>query len=836
MLLVNCGSEDNGDCNLVAVPYVEAEYALLNETSPSADKLADGQPSQVDSTKGSARTRRKGRAQRPVKTRDSQARDELTAAANDQLKAVAPRPVIVDSIPALVTTTTTSNKAAAVPSVVDSNKAASFKVVDAEVRVTAKNPTSRVAETTSHSAGDLVENNRSKTSLGKAADVVKSAAVDNKQPVKLLTAPEKAVVNQSAASPVKIGAAPVKIANTPTPKKGLRKEEDWKEVVRPVPTKPKKMFLPANVAGLIIGRNGLHLHAIRHYTGAHLDVDKISGSKDRNITIKGSAEAIKLATDVVTALMTRSDKEVEQLLTKMKNKLASSNNPVDLAAFDPESKALPRSSRQSTAPTITAATASVISSSSVAVSSVSYSAIISKAHSTQQSQQASVANVNNSNFSIGVWDNPASGRVAGEATKTSNSSCARQLFADSSAPPPSIASLAPTYASSMNAKTKVVTSLTSAPSTDASNLRLPLNQPGTIVSSSLVSPMRPDQPPLPIKSSAIGNVDGRPNSGFSAGSFATEYSPFSGGLVTDVLAGKGDPMPDGRMNFASVAAAGVVVGGKNQSPPAPGVTMGMMHDNGDANSLEDLKAKAPGYKPRMAAADNKAQSGKMQSSNMFYSQGSPGMIPSLGAISISMPVTDDSLPMESHHGPLTPGEYYDRPMTASSTSLQQDALSSHSNSSTPASSLSPRSSSDGGKQRKDEYASPHQPMTLPKVESRLNPEAPDFTLPTSRHSQGVGAPNYPPPFASFLMGGPNFASLPDMTSMPPPPEVTIYNQQVNAISAGQRPPYGRLPNSFAQFNPPAQQRQPPIGKPLSRGVFSPIYFNIRVESHFVYNF
>jgi hypothetical protein len=835
VLLVICCSEDNGDCDLVAVPYVEAEYALLNETSPSTDKLADCQPSQVDSTKGSARTRRKGRAQRPAKTRDSQARDELTAFTNDQLKTVSPRPVIVDSIPALVTTT--SNKAAAVSSVVDSNKAASLKVVDAEVRVTAKNPTSRVVEITSHSASDLVENNRSKTSLGKAADIVKAAAVDNKQPVKLLTAPEKAVVNQSAASPVKIGAAPVKIANTPTPKKGVRKEEDWKEVVRPVPTKPKKMFLPANVAGLIIGRNGLHLHAIRHYTGAHLDVDKISGSKDRNITIKGSAEAIKLATDVVTALMSRSDKEVEQLLTKMKNKLASSNNPADLAAFDPESKALPRSSRQSAAPAITAATANVISSSSVTVSSVSYSAIISKAHSTQQSQQASVANVSNSNFSIGVWDNPASGRVAGEATKTSSSSCARQLFADSSAPPPPTAKSAPTYASSMTPKTKVVTSLTSAPSTDASNLRLPLNQPGTVVSSSLVSPMRLDQPPLPIKSSAIGNVDGRPNSGFSASSFATEYSPFSGGLVTDVLAGKGDPMPDGRMNFASVAAAGVV-GSKNQSPPAPGVTMGVMHDNGDANSLEDLKAKAPGYKPRMTAADNKAQSSrnKLPSSNMFYSQSSPGVIPSLGAISISMPVTDDSLPMELHHGPLTPGEYYDRPMTASSTSLQQDALSSHSNSSTPASSLSPRSSSDGGKQRKDEYASPHQPMTLPKVESRLNPEAPDFTLPTSRHSQGVGAPNYPPPFASFLMGGPNFASLPDMTSMPPPPEVTIYNQQVSAISGGQLPPYGRLPNSFAQFNAPAQQRQPPIGKPLSRGVFSPTYLNIRVKSHSAYNF
>lgn len=46
------------------------------------------------------------------------------------------------------------------------------------------------------------------------------------------------------------------------------------------------MTLPSNVAGRIIGRNGSHLHAIRHYTGAHLEVDKIRGSNDRLVTIK----------------------------------------------------------------------------------------------------------------------------------------------------------------------------------------------------------------------------------------------------------------------------------------------------------------------------------------------------------------------------------------------------------------------------------------------------------------------------------------------------------------------------------------------------------------------
>ena len=538
--------------------------------------------------------------------------------------------------------------------------------------------------------------------------------------------------------------------------------------------------------------------------------------EDFCVFIRGTPEAIKHAADIVTALISKPDKEVEQLLIKMKNKLASSSNPADLAVLDLEGKTLGRV----TAPQATEKI-SIVSSAPVPVTT--YPSMNSKTYQPL---------VNSTNFSIGVWEMPnftnsngVNTTVKSVADTKTTGSCARQLFPSAelittSLPITSISRTTPTYTSSSVSKTKVVTALSTAPNVFADsssiNIRpLSLSQSQPASSLSLVSPLRPDQP-LPIKPSVgVNAAENRPGtfSTASHGVFCTEYSPFSGGLVTDVLVGKKEDVADGRMNFASVAAAGVV--GKNQSPTAQigTVTIGQDCSN-DTDSLEDLKAKAPGYKPvglnqrplpSPQTGDNKQMKGKLN--NVFYSQSQ--VSPNLAAINIAMPderFLDEHHQIDLHHGPLTPGEYYEKTMTS-----VEDRNTMSSSSSTPASSQSPRSSNDINK-RKDEYASPHQPMTLPKVESRLNPEAPDFTLPVSRHNPIAFPPNFPP----FLLNQ-GYPVIPDNLTSIPPPDLNMFGQSVGPIASQMS--FGRLPTPFATYNMQSSVR-PGMGRPPSRGVLN----------------
>lgn len=346
----------------------------------------------------------------------------------------------------------------------------------------------------------------------------------------------------------------------------------------------------------------------------------------------------------------------------------------------------------------------------------------------------------------------------------------------------------------------------------------------TATSLPLVSPLRPDQP-LPIKSTANVVDGGRLGSSFTGlTGFTTEYSPFSGGLMPDVLVGKrdvGGGDGDGRMNFASVAAAGVV--GKSHPPQqhqqikgqghALGSAIGEGNSHPDLGSLEDLKAKAPGYKPigqrsmasplaggdasKMAAARNSNKPPPPSPANVFYSQSQ------ISPMSLSERSEDLGDPHQ--HGLITQNDFYEKVAAVPSA---PDASSLHSNSSTPgSSSQSPRSTSEVDR-RRDEYASPYQPMTLPKVESRLNPDAPDFTLPPPRQGGAIF-----PPFAPYLVGS-GFPHVADLTSVPPP-DLGLFGQHSSLLGNNSHLPFGsnRLPTNFAPFNMLAPRL--PMGRPAS---------------------
>uniref|UniRef100_A0AAQ5ZIH5 K Homology domain-containing protein n=1 Tax=Amphiprion ocellaris TaxID=80972 RepID=A0AAQ5ZIH5_AMPOC len=146
--------------------------------------------------------------------------------------------------------------------------------------------------------------------------------VDNKVTVSISKMTQKAPdasdsTSNSLPSPFKTMALPVTSPNSKlsltSPKRGQKREEGWKEVVR----RSKKLSVPASVVSRIMGRGGCNITAIQDVTGAHIDVDK---QKDKNgermITIRGGTESTRYAVQLINALIQDPAKELEDLIPR----------------------------------------------------------------------------------------------------------------------------------------------------------------------------------------------------------------------------------------------------------------------------------------------------------------------------------------------------------------------------------------------------------------------------------------------------------------------------------------------------------------------------------------
>ncbi|XP_067899661.1 ankyrin repeat and KH domain-containing protein 1 isoform X5 [Heterodontus francisci] len=115
--------------------------------------------------------------------------------------------------------------------------------------------------------------------------------------------------------------------NLTSPKRGQKREDGWKEVVRRVAlTRSKKLSVPASVVSRIMGRGGCNITAIQDVTGAHIDVDK---QKDKNgermITIRGGTESTRHAVQLINALIQDPAKELEDLIPRNHIKSVTGN-------------------------------------------------------------------------------------------------------------------------------------------------------------------------------------------------------------------------------------------------------------------------------------------------------------------------------------------------------------------------------------------------------------------------------------------------------------------------------------------------------------------------------
>lgn len=111
--------------------------------------------------------------------------------------------------------------------------------------------------------------------------------------------------------------ATTKMSTLPSPKKGKRHEDGWKEVIR----RSKKMAVSSSVISRVIGRGGCNINAIRETTGAHIDIDtnrqKSTGSCI--VTIKGPADATRQAHQLIQALVKDPECDINDVLPRKKH-------------------------------------------------------------------------------------------------------------------------------------------------------------------------------------------------------------------------------------------------------------------------------------------------------------------------------------------------------------------------------------------------------------------------------------------------------------------------------------------------------------------------------------
>ncbi|XP_076458680.1 ankyrin repeat and KH domain-containing protein 1-like isoform X4 [Babylonia areolata] len=587
-----------------------------------------------------------------------------------------------------------------------------------------------------------------------------------------------------------------------SPRKGQRKEEGWKEVTRKSSKKTpdighgpatdecsncrskmvnipgtasdecchcrsKKVTVPASVISRVIGRGGCNINSIRETSGAHVDIEKSQkGAVDRVITIKGSAEATRMAHTMITSLVQEPEKDLSEIIARVKGKPVEKpqQTPVTIGDF---------AIGMFTVPTTTSQSANIVSQKSSTSKSGS---------SRQPAGSSSAVNGRSSGAGVGqaptnAWQNPVPGSGGPASPRRSPQ---KQLPPSlvphsSSAPAPSLDSkvvgrplpAAPGESRRQGTATSTSTttplsvgsaanSMKSLSSSAAGRVGSELRQPAMPSSSAGVvgqkasrpattsvrvlqrqtGPVRPDPQPLPIVSSHMSNPSSMAvtsSSGMTSPAFST-FHLWNNSSPTPILSKKED--------FASVAAAGVV-------PTQPSSHSGQAAPGSPASTPTNDPTKAPGYKAGIGSASPQTRTdlggpalafpgpvGTPEHPDDFKSNSrDPLSGPSGMPILPGLPGDGGRMPPHlSFTGGLPPGAFPN----------QHHSFFPH----------QPMYSGPGSLDQKEEYSTPHQPMTLPEIKSTLNPNAPDFQI----TGTGVGGPGgmvngYPPQMGDVRNGG-----------------------------------------------------------------------------------
>lgn len=551
-------------------------------------------------------------------------------------------------------------------------------------------------------------------------------------------------------------------STAPSPRKGQKKDEGWKEVVRK--NVSKKLLVPANVTARLIGKGGCNINAIREISGAHVEVEKAKGNSDRTVTIKGCPEAIKQANNLINSMVEEPDKDISEILVRVTNKSHKSvqekpqpqKAPVSIANFDIGTFTVPTTSSNSN------------SSSSSGKSPAQNKS--RQGGSQSNSSRSAPQSSNVMSGTIGAWQNPVPGQVTPSSPRRSpqkqitpnptthgrsvstnvDKNSARQLIfgeargSKRASSPVSAASSSAALTFTATATTTIrgvvsSTSVASSPSVKSPDARLqtpskssisnsnPVNggnvrypRPGNGVSNRL-EPM-----PLPIVTSGSNNhlERSQPISSTSASQPPPhgEYSPFQNNLFPNLLAKKEDQAD--KMDFASVAAAGVVT--TSQSPQTTSNTPSSLSNNAVDAALQ---AKAPGFKiPQRGIPDQDPSITGYRPMNPGP-PGGPAMNAGMAHHFQPLDNYNQMIMRYQQHMPENAFNQLMHPLMR----MELGARGMLHPGMLPPGSLGALGMGIGGLgqpplPQKEEYSKPHRPMTLPKIEGSLNPNAPEFQL------------------------------------------------------------------------------------------------------------
>ena len=545
-------------------------------------------------------------------------------------------------------------------------------------------------------------------------------------------------------------------------------------------SRTKKVTVPLNAVSRVIGRAGCNINAIREVSGAHIEMDKQKGQAERHITIKGSAEAMRQAQTLIMALIKDPDKQIDQLIPKSKQKQMSSGTSTSSNTFSSNmwhnSMALGVPASTNTG-TIFTAQSCIMSASQRPHSSSRPSNSNVSASSSMANGSIGLSNISQVPFANVVRNScqPVNGHVpqpplvssltgsqppnhspspkkSGKVDSTTNLNppnslqgiqnpkntnvVVRQLFPETSSSQSSATGTKSTVTYSMASMTKSKNISSTTPTfvvkTEARGPVMaskvqPTSKGAPISTQQAVN--KPDPQPLPIMSTSGRPVSAPIPSSQTPSNVTAVYSPFNnhfGGVAESVLSKKDESL-ESRKNFASVAAAGVVSSANQVNQQAvlddalltraPGYKA-MMNNSGSNHQSEPDLSKAPGYRNNNhGPAPPGAPNGPLMDQTNF--------------MRLSVTTNDSAGEADPSKAPGYKGNQMftmmgDEFSRSPGFKLSQMNHLNMSPRSAPGS--SPRSMDSGHSppQLRHEYSTPNHPMTLPKIESTLNPNAPDF--------------------------------------------------------------------------------------------------------------
>jgi len=578
--------------------------------------------------------------------------------------------------------------------------------------------------------------------------VVKTSTASRQQRSTQSAASQKSSTTSSTAAAVSSGSK--KIRTTA----GTRKEDDPNR-------KCQRIAVPAKAISRIIGRAGCNINAIREATGAQVDLDKLKNSADAVVTIRGSADASRVAHDLVVALIRESDKDIEQLIPQMKTRagpvpVASQTCVVMPAPPPPDNvwksnmaRSIPASAILAQSATVTCATTTALKA-PLAVTAKNVQLSLSASVMSECTSSTSVEDINKpqpiGTFRIDAWT-PVT-----IASKRSSSSHASH----NAAAAPGHGRKEASASKQLDVASPVVTETPAGDTQSVANIagmshqsldRFDTNISKTAVFNSVEA--NHTAPFVPPSSS----VD-------SSAHTHSSYSPFNCRFIGET------PMQFGGITVVSTTASGTTTMEQTVSPVA----------------AEALQAKAPGYRPQVRTS-------------------SPRVITEQQPLKLSPSTVDGSsvssgsLPSEVNRQFLPFSEGMDVNSLMTPPRQQQPEMND--------SAALPR-----GMSHRDEYSSSKNPMTLPRIGSNLNPNAPDFTCKISAANDGAGPLN--PLYQLMQQQQQKQQPMPYQLRYPPPhaAQLPAFMQQMMAMPCTQNSMLGQTAQSHP-YHPLVQRPAAP---------------------------